>query len=104
MSKYQFERECRTEYSECYTVVEDEQFVGRLDLHFADNVVHSSLSVAERLTNEDIQEVLDAMEGQLLNSVGIPRQEMIIHVHQGRDIGVWTSHDFEGNGGYQRMS
>ena len=104
MAKYQFERECRTEYSECYTVVEDEQFVGRLDLHYADGVIHSSLSVIERMTTEDIQELLDVMEGQLLDSVGIPRQEMIIHVHQGRDIGVWSSHDFGGNGGYQRMS
>ncbi len=107
MARYNFEREARTAHSECYTVVEDESFVGRLDLHYADGVVHCSLSISESQTTEDIQQIIDGMEGALLDSVGIPRQEMIVHVHQGRDIGVWSSHDFEGNGGnggFQRMS
>ena len=55
MPTFYFERECRTPYSECYTVIEEDQPVGRLDLHFAATVVHATLCVAESLTQENIQ-------------------------------------------------
>ena len=38
-----------------------------------------------------------------MDSVGIARQEVIVHVHQGRDLGVFTTPTFEGNGGYKRI-
>ncbi|MBM3944977.1 MAG: hypothetical protein FJ317_05725 [SAR202 cluster bacterium] len=99
MGAFYFERECRTPFSECYTVVEDDNTIGRIDLHFADGVVHASLSVVESLTTERIQELIDIIDDELVDSVGINRDEMIVHVHQGRDLGVFSSHKFEGNGG-----
>ena len=39
-----------------------------------------------------------------MDSVGIARQEVIVHVHQGRDLGVFSTRDFEENGGGLRMS
>ncbi|MBF8267098.1 MAG: hypothetical protein HW388_606 [Dehalococcoidia bacterium] len=33
MAEYYFERECRTPYSEVYTVLEEDAPVGRLDIH-----------------------------------------------------------------------
>ena len=104
MAGFYFQREARTANSECYTVVEDDNNVGRLDIHYADPVVHATLNIAESLTNEDIQDVIDIMDAELVDSVGVTRQEIIIHVHQGRDLGVFSARDFEGNGGYERMS
>ncbi len=104
MGSFYFERECRTPYSECYTVVKDEDAVGRVDIHFADTVVHASLSVTESLTTEEIQDVIDTVDEELVDSVGITKQELIVHVHQGRDLGVFSTREFEGNGGHQRMS
>ena len=34
--------------------------------------------------------------------VGVSRDELIIHVHQGRDVGVFSNHEFGGNGGRGR--
>jgi mevalonate kinase len=99
MSTFYFERECRTPHSECYTVVEDDNTVGRVDLHFTDTVVHATLSVIESLTSERIQELIDIIDEELVDSVGISREELIVHVHQGRDLGVFSSQKFEGNGG-----
>jgi hypothetical protein len=99
MSTFYFERECRTPNSECYTVVEDDNTVGRVDLHFTDTVVHATLSVIESLTSERIQELIDIIDEELVDSVGISREEFIVHVHQGRDLGVFSSQKFEGNGG-----
>lgn len=104
MADYYFERECRTPYSECYTVLDGDTTVGRIDLHFAEGVVHATLTVAESLTSDNIEELINAAEEDLVDAVGITKEEMVVHVHQGRDLGVFSSHDFEGNGGFERMS
>ena len=104
MSNFDFERECRTPNSECYTILEDETTVGRVDIHYADSVIHATLNVAESLTTDEIQELIDTIDEELMDSVGIIRQEIIVHVHQGRDLGVFSTRDFEGNGGGLRIS
>ena len=103
MSKFYFERECRTPFSECYTVLQEENAVGRIDIHFADTIVHATLSIAENLTTEEIQDLVDTIDDELVDSVGINRQEVIVHVHQGRDLGVFSTRNFEGNGGHERI-
>jgi hypothetical protein len=103
MSRFDFERECRTPQSECYTVLEDDNAVGRVDIHFTDSVIHASLYIAESLTTDAIQDLIDTMDQELMDSVGIARQEVIVHVHQGRDLGVFSTRGFEDNGGGLRM-
>ncbi len=99
MADFYFERECRTPYSECYTVLEDDTTVGRVDIHFADMVIHATLNVFESLTTDAIQDLIDTIDEELMDSVGISRQEVIVHVHQGRDLGVFSTRGFESNGG-----
>lgn len=104
MANFYFERECRTPYSECHTVLQDENPIGRIDVHFADPVVHATLNVSESLTNDDIQDLIDTLDEDLLDSVGILKQELIVHVHQGQDLGVFSTRNFSGNGGHQHSS
>ena len=104
MARYFFERECRTPNSECYTVLVDADHIGRVDIHFTDVMIHSTLSIGESLTNDDVQDLIDAIDQELLDSVGITRQEIVVHVHQGRDLGVFTTREFDGNGGHERLS
>ena len=104
MSNFYFERECRTPQSECYTVLQEENPLGRVDIHYAQNIIHATLSVAESLTNDEIQDLVDTIDEELLDSVGITRQEVIVHVHQGRDLGVFSTRNFDGNGGSGRMN
>jgi divalent metal cation (Fe/Co/Zn/Cd) transporter len=103
MANFYFERECRTAFSECYTILKEENALGRVDIHFAETVVHATLSISENLTTEEIQDLIDTIDEELLDSVGITRDEVIVHVHQGRDLGVFSTRNFEGNGGHQRM-
>ena len=51
-SNFYFERECRTPSSECYTILSGEDALGRVDIHFAETVVHATMSIAESLTDE----------------------------------------------------
>ena len=104
MAEYDFQRECRTPFSECYTVLDGDRNIGRLDVHFADVIVHATLSVDESLTENDMHDLIDIVDSELLEAAGIVRQEVIIHVHQGRDLGVYSTREFDSNGGIQFLS
>lgn len=99
MTAYYFERECRTANSECYSIMEDDRSVGRLDLHFTHSVVHATLCVDESMTQESIHELIEIIDEELVDAVGVNREEFIVHVHQGRDLGVFSDHEFGENGG-----
>ena len=98
MANYYFERECRTPRSEAYNILEGETAVGRLDLHFAPTIVHATLCINESLTQEAIQELIETADDELVDAVGITRDEFIVHVHQGRDMGVYSNQEFNTNG------
>ncbi len=91
MANFYFERECRTPYSECYTILEESGPVGRLDLHFTSAMVHGTLTVAESLTQEGIQEIVSIVDENIIDAVGLQRDDFVLHVHQGRDLGVYTN-------------
>ena len=98
MADYFFERDCRTPYSESYTILEEEQTVGRVDLHFTTTIVHGSLCVVESLTREGIRELIETIDEELIEAVGVTREEFIVHVYQGRETGVYSDSDFGQNG------
>ncbi|MEE8363756.1 MAG: hypothetical protein V3S18_06785 [Dehalococcoidia bacterium] len=99
MPTFYFQREARTATSECYTVMEDAAPVGRLDIHFAPPVIHCTLVVAESVTQEGIQDLVEMVGEDLIDAVGIEQEELIVHVHQGRDLGVYSQNEFgRGNG------
>ena len=98
MDNYRFERECRTQNSECYTILEDSDPIGRLDLHYTFGTVHATLCVNESLTQEMIHDLIELVDDELLDAVGISRDEFIVHVHQGRELGVYSDHEFSEDG------
>lgn len=99
MPGFYFEREVRTEHSECYTILEDDQPIGRVDMHFTPGVVHATLCVAESLTQEHIQELVETVDEELVDVLGVTRDDYIVHVHQGVDLGVFTTSEFDEEGG-----
>ncbi len=86
-----FERECRTPHSECYTIVEDGSPVGRLDLHFTSSMIHGTLTVEESVTQAGIQDIASIVDENIIDAIGVQRDEFVLHVHQGRDLGVYTN-------------
>ncbi len=98
MADFTFEREVRTPYSEAYAILENERPVGRIDIHYTFSVVHVTLVVDESLTQEAIQEIIDAIDEDIVDAVGIAREEFIVHVFQGRETGVFSDSEFGQNG------
>ena len=98
MADFDLEREVRTAYSEVYAILEENRRVGRIDIHFTSNVVYVSLVVEESLTQESIQELIGTIDEDLTDAAGIPREELIIHVFQGRMSGAFSDNEFGSNG------
>ena len=98
MPSYNFERECRTSHSEVYTILDDEIPIGRLDIHFATPIVHATLSIPEGFTQEEIEDLIETIDDDLVDIAGVTREEFIVHVHLGRDGGVYSDQDFNDGG------
>ena len=93
-----FERECRTPYSEVYTILDDDSPQGRLDIHYAGNLIHATLCVSERFTQDEIQELIEEVDQELLDAVGLSRDDFIVHVHQGHEVGVFNNQEYSEDG------
>ncbi len=93
-----FERECRTPYSEVYTIFDDDAPQGRLDVHYAGTLIHATLCVSERFTQDEIQELIEDLDQELLDAVGLARDDFIVHVHQGHEVGVFSKPEYTGDG------
>ena len=98
MTNYSFERDCRTPFSESFTIIDEERPVGRIDLHYTSTIVHGTLCVSESLTQEAIREIIESIDDKLVDAVGVAREEFIVHVFQGQETGVYSDHDFGENG------
>ena len=98
MPDFSFQREVRTPFSEAYTISEEERPVGRVDIHFADEVVHVAIAVDESLTQEAIQEIIDTIDEDIVDAVGIAREGFVVHVFQGRETSVFSEDEFSENG------
>ncbi|MBI2909259.1 MAG: hypothetical protein HYX92_16565 [Chloroflexi bacterium] len=95
MADYRFERECRTPYSEVYTIIEDGERIGRLDLHFTISVVYATLCVPERLTTDAIQSLIEVIDDELVMSSDVARDDFVVTVFQGREAGVYSDEEME---------
>ncbi len=96
MPGYIFSREVRTPSSECYTVIDFDtgNSMGRLDLHMTAEIIHCSLFLLrEEVGKNEIESLVEDMESFLLTAVGIEGEELLVHVHMGKDLGVYSTDD-----------
>jgi len=54
--------------------------------------------VDESITQETVREIIDTIDEDMADAVGINREEFIIHVFQGRETGIFSDSGFGENG------
>jgi len=91
---FSFEREVRTPYSEAYTILEEDRPVGRVDIHFADDMVHCTIAVDESLTQDAIQQIIKTVDEDMVDAVGISREGFVVHVFQGKETGFFSDRNY----------
>jgi len=88
-----FERECRTPYSEAYTILEEGGIVGRIDLHFQGSNVYGTLCTTADANETRIQELIDAIDERLVMTADPYREDFVVTVWRGSPAGVYTDTD-----------
>jgi len=105
MARYQFERESRTPHSESFTILVEETEIGRVDIHFGDEIANATLCVPEEFTEGEIQELIGAVDERLVMTAKPFREDFVCTVWLGRHAGVYSEEldaeledELEGNG------
>ncbi len=94
MPRYQFERESRTPDSEAFVIQADENEIGRVDIHYAQDLSNATLCVPEDFSEDDIQELIGEIDERLVMTAQPFREDFIVTVWLCRQAGVY-SEEFE---------
>ena len=81
-----FERVCRTSSSEAYLVVDGEEVIARVDLHFTTSVVYGVLIVERTLDPEELAELRSEIDDELVQTADVPRDDFLLAVYRGEPI------------------
>ena len=104
LGDFTFERDCRTPYSESYLIIDNDRPLGRVELHFTSPIVHGTLCISDEVGQTGIRQVIRAIDQELVDVLGVRREELIIHVFEGRELGIYGDHGFDQNGnGLERI-
>ena len=96
MAEYTFERESRTPYSESFVIEANEEDLGRVDLHYTPSVTYGTLCIPDGLSEEDIQELISEIDERLVMSNDPFREDFVVTVWVGRQTGVYSEEEMEG--------
>jgi hypothetical protein len=95
MEPVTFERQFRTPSSEGYYVTQGDERIGRVDLHFASDVVYATLVVEVEVDEDDVQDLIEQVDEELVLSADVPREDFLVTVYRGKDLGFYSD-DFFG--------
>ncbi|MCC7104031.1 MAG: hypothetical protein IT307_02730 [Chloroflexi bacterium] len=99
-----YDRLCRTPSSEAYLLSRGDEPLGRLELHFSTPDVHGLLILEQEMAEPGVLELIGKLDEDLVWSAGVPREDFIVTVYHGTEIGIYSDpreEDFdleEGNG------
>ncbi|MBI2941139.1 MAG: hypothetical protein HYY04_11945 [Chloroflexi bacterium] len=95
MEDARFERQYRTAYSEGYLVYDGEDRLGRVELHYTPTVVYGTLIVERETDEDDILDLIEQIDDELVLTADVPRDDFVVSVYQGRDLGTYSDEYFE---------
>ena len=95
MDEARFERQYRTTHSEGYLIFEGGERLGRLDLHYTPTVVYATLVVERELDEDEILDLIEQADDDLVLTADVPREDFVVQVYQGRDLGTYSDEYFE---------
>lgn len=90
-----FERQFRTPHSEGYYIFENDSRIGRVDLHYASEVVYGTLILEKEMLEDEISDLVEQIDEELVMSADVIRDDFQVTVYQGRELGFYSDEYFE---------
>ncbi len=100
MDDIRFERHFRTPYSESYYIMQGvglqtNNRLGTVDIHFTSTAVHGTLILERELEEVDLTKLIEQIDEDLVLSADMPRDDFLVSVYVGRDVGFYSDEYFE---------
>lgn len=91
MAGYQFERESRTPFSETYSVEDEGDVVGRVDLHFTSSgIVYATLCVPTDFDDDEVHDLIAEVDERLVLTAEPYRDDLVVTVWRGTHAGTYS--------------
>ncbi|OGO73187.1 MAG: hypothetical protein A3G84_06010 [Chloroflexi bacterium RIFCSPLOWO2_12_FULL_71_12] len=90
MEAARFERQVRTEASEVFTVYGGARRIGRLDVNYARFEVHGTLLLEVELTDDEVQQLIDQIDEELVQTHDPEREDFLVTVFRGEELGFYS--------------
>ena len=94
MEAARFERTVRTDSSEIFNVYGGARRIGRVDLHYARFEVHATLILDVDLTDDELQQLIDQVDEELVQTHDPEREDFLVTVFKGEELGFYSD-EFE---------
>ena len=90
MEAARFERQVRTEASEVFVVYGGARRIGRVDVHYARFEVHGTLVLEVDLSDDEVQQLIDQMDEELVQTHDPEREDFLVTVYKGEELGFYS--------------
>jgi hypothetical protein len=96
MEAARFERTVRTESSEIFAIYGGARRVGRVDVHYGRFEVHATLLVEVDLTDDELQQIIDQLDEELVQTHDPEREDFLVTVFKAEELGFYSD-EYEGD-------
>jgi hypothetical protein len=88
VDEFKIVRLVRTPSSEIYLVWDGDDRVGQVDLHYAEDIVHATLILEERLADDELEELIEQLDEDIVSSYlpDFEREDFLVSVFVGEEI------------------
>lgn len=95
MRELNFQRQFRTVSSEGYLILENDERIGRVDLHFASDKVYATIVLEIELEEPEVAKVIGDIDEQLVVTASVKRDDLNVWVYQGQEVGFYNDEFLE---------
>ena len=85
-----FERQYRTAASEGYHLLDGEQRIGHVDLHYTQRDVYASLILEADMTEGALLDLIERIDDALVLSAEVARDDFLVTVYRGQETGFYS--------------
>jgi len=85
-----YHRQSRTPSSEQYQLMEGENRLGHLDLHYGAKEVFGTLVLDRELDEDTIAQLIEEIDNDLVLSGEVSRDDFLIRVYTGREVAFFS--------------